>query len=338
MKQTRRIFIKKTGQVVAGLGLVSGIPLISSCGSPSANVDQELEKGAEKEVEKASTGELFFKISLAQWSLNKSLFAGEMDNLDFAAKAKNDFGIEAVEYVNQFFKDKAEDQTYLAEMKKRAADNGVKSLLIMIDGEGGLGDTDDAKRKQAVENHYKWVEAAKFLGCHSIRVNAYGEGTAADVAKAAVDGLGSLAEFAAKSGMNVIVENHGGYSSNGMWLTNVMNEIHRTNCGTLPDFGNFCLKQTQEENWQDRKCLDEYDRYKGVREMMPLAKAVSAKTHDFDENGNETHTDYKKMMQIVKDAGYTGYVGVEYEGREMPAEDGIRATKALLERVGKELS
>jgi len=334
MKQTRRIFIKKTGQVVAGLGLVTGIPLLTSCGAPPTNTAEET---TDNQPAKQNAAELFFKISLAQWSLHKTFFDGKLDNLDFAAKAKNDFGIEAIEYVNQFFKDKAEDQTYLAEMKKRAADNGVKSLLIMIDGEGGLGDTDDAKRKEAVENHYKWVEAAKFLGCHSIRVNAYGEGMAADVGKAAINGLGSLAEFAAKSDINVIVENHGGYSSNGMWLSNVMKQINLPNCGTLPDFGNFCLKQTEEEKWADRTCLDEYDRYKGVRELMPHAKAVSAKSHDFDENGNETKTDYKQMLEIVKNAGYTGYIGVEYEGSKLSEDEGIKATKALLERAGKSL-
>ena len=330
MKQTRRIFIKKTGQVIAGLGLVTGIPLLTGCGTPPANPTDET---ADNQPQKQSASELFFKISLAQWSLHNAIFDKKMDNLDFAAKAKNDFGIEAIEYVNQFFKDKAEDKAYLTKMKKRAADNGVKSLLIMIDGEGGLGDTDDAKRKEAVENHYKWVEAAKFLGCHSIRVNAYGEGTAADVGKAAIDGLGSLSEFAAKSDINVIVENHGGYSSNGMWLSNVMKEINLPNCGTLPDFGNFCLKKSD-----DGKCMDEYDRYKGVRELMPLAKAVSAKSHDFDENGNETKTDYQQMLQIVKDTGYTGYIGVEYEGSKLSEEEGIKATKALLERAGRSLS
>lgn len=340
MKQSRRIFIKRTGQISLGLGLITGIPLLQSCSSPPSNETQETqtEQNTENQSNQPTATDLFFKISLAQWSLHKSFFDGKLDNLDFAAKAKNDFGIEAIEYVNQFFKDKAEDQTYLAEMKKRAADNGVKSLLIMVDGEGGLGDTDDAKRKESVENHYKWVEAAKFLGCHSIRVNAYGEGTAADVAKAAVDGLGSLTEFAAKSNINVIVENHGGYSSNGMWLSNVMKEINMENCGTLPDFGNFCLKQTDEEKWEDRKCLDEYDRYKGVTELMEHAKAVSAKSHNFDENGNETKTDYTKMLQIVKDAGYTGYIGVEYEGKELSEDEGVKATKALLEKAGRAVS
>ena len=280
--------------------------------------------------------DLFFKISLAEWSFHKALFAKEIDHLDFAKIAKQQYGIEGVEYVNQFFKDKAKDMDYLKEMKMRAEGEGVRSLLIMCDGEGGLGDTNESQRKTAVENHYKWVEAAKFLGCHSIRVNAYGEGTAAEVASAAIDGLGSLAGFAKDYDLNVIVENHGGYSSNGKWLTDVMKQIDMPNCGTLPDFGNFCLKGTYENG--KMTCEDMYDRYQGVSEMMPFAKAVSAKTHAFDASGNETETDYLRMMKIVKDAGYKGFVGIEYEGYVLSQADGVRASKALLMKVGAELS
>ena len=271
----------------------------------------------------------FFKISLAQWSLHRTLRGGGMDNLDFAAKTKNDFGIEAVEYVNQFFKDKAEDTAYLDQMTQRATDVGVQQLIIMIDGEGGLGDPDDGARMKAVENHYKWVEAAKYLGCHSIRVNAYGVGSAEDVGLAAVDGLGRLATFAQNRGINVIVENHGGYSSNGSWLAGVMKQVGMDNCGTLPDFGNFCIERGEDG------CANEYDRYQGVEEMMPFAKAVSAKSHDFDANGNEINTDYARMLKIVKDHGYSGYVGIEYEGSGLSEDEGIMATKKLLEKVGR---
>ncbi len=267
-----------------------------------------------------------FEISLAEWSLHKTLFGGKLNHLDYAATAKKEFGIEAVEYVNQFFKDKANDSKYLAEMKQRAADQGVKSLLIMIDGEGNLGDPDEAKRKQAVENHYKWVEAAKTLGCHSIRVNAGSSGTYEEQMSRAADGLRALSEFGAKHGLNVIVENHGGLSSNGAWLAGVMKKVNLPNCGTLPDFGNFRIKDNE---W--------YDRYQGVEELMPFAKAVSAKSHDFDDAGNETKTDYLKMMKIVLAAGYSGYVGIEYEGSKLDEFAGIRATKALLEKVRTQL-
>lgn len=265
-----------------------------------------------------------FKISLAEWSLHQALFGRtepKMDNLDFPRAAREDYGIEAVEYVNQFWKDKAADEKYLADLKKRCTDHGVRSVLIMCDGEGALGDPDEAKRKKAVENHHRWVDAAKFLGCHSIRVNAQSSGSYDEQMKLAANGLARLTEYGEKNKIGVIVENHGGLSSNGAWLAAVMKTVNNSWCGTLPDFGNF----------------GDYDRYKGVTELMPFAKGVSAKSHDFDDDGNETHTDYFKMMKIVLDAGYSGYVGIEYEGGKISESDGIRATKKLLERVKERL-
>ena len=265
----------------------------------------------------AEESEPLFKISLAEWSFHRALKAGKMDNLDFPKVAKQDFDIDCVEYVNVFFMDKAKDQTYLKELKKRCDDLGVKSGLIMCDDEGDLGDPDDAKRTKAVENHYKWVEAAKFLGCHSIRVNARSSGDPKEQHKHAVDGLRRLSEFGAKHDMNVIVENHGGISSNGEWLAGVMKAVGLKNCGTLPDFGNFKISPTEN-----------YDRYKGVAEMMPYAKGVSAKSHDFDAQGDETEIDYFKMMKIVLDAGYHGYVGIEYEGRDAQRARGRQTDQA----------
>ena len=268
-----------------------------------------------------------FEISIAEWSLHKSLFGKKISNLDFPVVAKKEFKISAVEYVNQFFKDKATDKNYLNELKKICDNEGVKSLLIMCDGEGKLGDPDKNKRISSVNNHKRWIEAAKHLGCHSIRVNASSSGSYDDQQKLAADGLSRLSEFASTHGLNVIVENHGGLSSNGQWLSGVMKSVNMKNCGTLPDFGNFRIGGGKT-----------YDRYKGVKELMPFAKAVSAKSHDFDDNGNEIHTDYHKMMKIVIDAGYRGYVGVEYEGSKLSEYDGIKATKKLLESVREKLS
>ena len=268
-----------------------------------------------------------FEISIAEWSLHKSLFGKKISNLDFPVVAKKEFKISAVEYVNQFFKDKATDKNYLNELKKICDNEGVKSLLIMCDGEGKLGDPDKNKRISSVNNHKRWIEAAKHLGCHSIRVNASSSGSYDDQQKFAADGLSRLSEFASTHGLNVIVENHGGLSSNGQWLSGVMKSVNMKNCGTLPDFGNFRIGGGKT-----------YDRYKGVKELMPFAKAVSAKSHDFDDNGNEVHTDYHKMMKIVIDAGYRGYVGVEYEGSKLSEYDGIKATKKLLESVREKLS
>lgn len=299
----RRRFLKDFGRASAGLGLaaLTGDTLV------------------------AADGKMPFRISLAEWSLHQTIQAGKLDNLGFPEFTKKQFDIDAIEYVNQFFKDKAKDQDYLAELKKRVADLGATSLLIMIDDEGDLGDADDTKRKQAVENHYPWVEAAKFLGCHSIRVNARSSGTADEQRQRAVDGLRQLCEFAANHQINIIVENHGGLSSNGAWLAAVIKEVNLPNCGTLPDFGNFDLGDGQS-----------YDRYLGVKELMPFAKGVSAKSCEFDDNGNEVQTDFRQMMQIVLDASYDGYVGIEYEGKKHSEIDGIRLTKALLEKIRSE--
>ena len=273
-----------------------------------------------------------FKISLAQWSLHRAFFSKDkknaLDPLKFAEIAKKDYDIDAVEYVNQFYASKKKDEAYLKDVKKVADDNAVTSVLIMCDGEGALGDADEKKRKIAVENHYRWVEWAKFLGCHSIRVNAQSSGKYDEQVERAADGLRQLSEWAAKMAINVIVENHGGLSSNGEWLAKVMKKVDLQTCGTLPDFGNFRVSNTEE-----------YDRYKGVDEMMPFAKGVSAKSHDFDDKGNETKTDYRKMMEIVlKKHKYSGYVGIEYEGGKLSEPDGIRATKKLLEAILKEMT
>ncbi|MFZ4574768.1 MAG: sugar phosphate isomerase/epimerase family protein [Phycisphaerales bacterium] len=279
----------------------------------------------------ATTKAPLFTISLAEWSLHKAIFAGEMTNMDFPRKAKEEFGIDAVEYVNQFFKDRAKDAKYLKELDTRCKDLGVTSVLIMCDGEGALGDADEKKRTQAVENHYKWADAAKALGCHSIRVNAQSSGTWDEQRDRAADGLRKLTEYGAKLELNVIVENHGGLSSNGEWLAATIKKVDHPRCGTLPDFGNFALGKDEkgEEKW--------YDRYKGVEEMMPFAKAVSAKSHEFDDKGEETKTDYTRMMKIVVAAGYKGRVGVEYEGGKHSETDGVKLTKALLERVREKM-
>jgi len=302
MPNDRRTFIKHTAFAAAGLAFA---PRIFG----------------------AFNNDKFFEISLAQWSLHKTLFAKKLDNLDFPLVAKRDFGISIVEYVNAFFKDKAQDTNYLNELLKRSKDNGVTNHLIMIDGEGGMAELNDEKRMKAVENHYKWVDAAKYLGCKTIRVNAYGEGSREDVQKAAVDGLSRLGEYGEKVGINIIVENHGGYSSDGDWLATVMKTVNKKNVGTLPDLGNFCLKRGPNYT-----CLEEYDKYKGTQELLPFAKGVSAKTNNFDEQGNCVETDYVKMMKIIKDAGFKGIIGIEYEGRTLSEEEGIRKTKALLER------
>lgn len=336
--------------------------LATSAAALAATTQGTLFTACSQQSEEAASGkEALFKISLAQWSLHRALRAGELDPLDFPKFTKETFSIEAVEWVNQFFfvdhdtlGAQPKEQSYLAEMKKRVDDLGMKSLLIMCDRVGSLGHSDAAKRTAAVEGHYAWLEAAKFLGCHSIRVNAASDGSLSPEQQADLcsDGLRRLSEKAAEYDLNVIVENHGGLSSNGAWLAKVIQNVGLKNCGTLPDFGNFYVVRNRgdAEQWEKAKAPfagdpayaeDElglyYDRYLGMKDLMPFAKGVSAKAHDFDEQGNEIHTDYLQAMKIVKDSGYRGYVGIEYEGSELGEVEGIKKTKALLDRVFAEV-
>lgn len=304
----RRSFIKQSAlAAAAGLSAVS-----SGCKS--------MGYGSSKEP---------YKISIAEWSFHRTIRNEQkMTNLDFPKVCRREFDIEGVEYVNQFFMDKARDENYLKELSRICEGEGVKSLIIMCDGEGNLGDPDDSKRKQAALNHHKWADAAKFLGCHSIRVNAAtgNVGSFEEQQKRAADGLVSVSMYCRRLGLNCIVENHGGLSSHGKWLAGVMELVDMQNCGTLPDFGNFRIDGAES-----------YDRYQGVEELMPFAKAVSAKSHEFDSEGNEVNTDYRRMMKIVLEHKYHGYVGIEYEGGKHSEFDGVRLTKELLVQVRSEL-
>ncbi|MBT8044501.1 MAG: sugar phosphate isomerase/epimerase [Verrucomicrobiae bacterium] len=272
-------------------------------------------------AEKINAAEHRFQISLAEWSLHRTLRKGKLTNLDFPQYAKDKFGIHAVEYVNSFFKKQAKDRAYLKDLKSRTDSEGIRNVLIMCDGEGKLGAKTAAERAKTVDNHKQWVEAAKFLGCHSIRVNAAGSGSPEELAKKVTEGLRALSEFAKDFDVNVIVENHGGLSSDGAWLSAVLKGINMPNCGSLPDFGNFA----------------KYDRYQGLKDLMPYAKGVSAKSNEFDEQGNEIKTDFLKAMKIVAASAYKGYVGIEYAGPKLSEDDGILATKTLLERVFKQI-
>lgn len=305
MKNTnRRNFLKTTAAATAGTILAS--PVLAG-------------------IAKADSP---WKISLAEWSFNNSIFDGKLTNLEFPVKTR-ELGIGAVEYVNQFFMDKAKDEKYLSELRKICKNEGVDSLLIMCDREGMVGHPEKEERIQTVENHKKWVDAAAFLGCHSIRVNAGSRGSWEEQQKLAADGLSMLADYGKTKDIHILVENHGGLSSNAEWLAGVMEMVDDKYVGTLPDFGNFII---------NRETGEEYDRYKGVRLLMPYANGVSAKSHAFNEKGEETKSDYLRLMKIVKDAGYRGYVGIEYEGNELSETKGIIATKELLLDVFEKLS
>jgi sugar phosphate isomerase/epimerase len=310
--ETRRNFLKKT---LMGAGVIMLAPSITS---------NPLKKSQ-------------IKISLAEWSIHRAIRAGKIDHLDFPLIAKRDYGISAVEYVNGLFggtkmdfKEAAKNKDYLAELLKRSKDAGVFNHLLMVDDEGPLALPDDKVRLASVDDHKKWIEAAKFLGCLTVRVNLHGDGTSEAKKTASIDSLGRLGDFAKSLNLNIVVENHGHESSNGVWVADVMKQVNRSNVGTLPDFGNFCLS----EDWgtTQGECKDYYDRYKGVQEMLPFAKGVSAKTYDFDSNGEQPKMDYKRLIDIVKASGFSGYIGVEFEGNTQPEEEGIRKSKALLEK------
>jgi sugar phosphate isomerase/epimerase len=319
----RRSLLLKSTQ---GACLLAAASLMGGCsGAEEMSEEQALEL-RDGLLEGPGTG-LFFRLSLAQWSLHRSLWSGEMDHLDFAAEARA-LGFSAVEYVNTFFADRATDTDYLDEMNLRAADAGVSQLLIMVDAEGSLGDGDDVARREAVDNHHKWVDAAARLGCHSIRVNAQGKGEAEEVAERVAESLGMLAQYAAPAGISILVENHGGYSSDAAWLAGVMRAVNMENCGTLPDFGNFTLSMFPPRT---------YDRYRGVEELMPWARGVSAKSYDFTASGEESSMDYRRLLGIVAAAGYRGHIGVEYEGSRLSERAGVLATASLLRRTGAAL-
>ena len=327
----RRIFIKNTALTSLGIGF-SGL---TSCTTNSGN------EQATKAVKEA-----YFKFSLAQWSIHNMIREDGLDPYEFAAKAKG-WGFEGLEYVSQLYEERFDEsqslasnlETMILELNRRSADQGLENLLLMVDLDPEKGDmavTDKVTRDAAVENHFPWVDTTAALGCHSMRINMFGSFDAAEWKTASVEALGKLGEYAAKQNVNIIIENHGWLTSNAALLMEVINEVNMPNCGTLPDFGNFCTKRPDMARWGD--CEEEYDKYQGVAELMPAAKAVSAKSYDFDANGNETTIDYARMLDIVKKGGYKGYIGVEYEGKRLSEEEGILATKNLLMKLNDNLA
>lgn len=321
----RRDFICKTSQTGLALSLLG----MHACGSNKIN----------------SKDPFFFKLSLAQWSLHKAIRETKtLDPFDFAKKAKS-LGFEGLEYVNQLYS--IDENNKLASIKKltkelklRSDDEGMTNVMIMIDHEGDLSVSDKFGRDSAIQDHVVWVDAAAELSCSSIRVNLFGDDGEKDIQawhNGSVDGMGRLAEYAAKSNINVIVENHGGLSSNPELVAKVLKEINMPNCGSLPDFGNFCIEKDSGKRWEG-ECIKEYDVYKGTELLLPYAKGISAKTFDFDLDGDEVTFDYVRLMKMIKTSGFKGFIGVEYEGNNLPEVEGILATKDLILKVAKEIA
>jgi sugar phosphate isomerase/epimerase len=320
-------------------GILLALPLLFATQFSCKETKKEKSEEIKATEMKADASEPFFKLSLAQWSINKMIRNDKVDPYTFAEKAKK-WGFTGLEYVSQLYPADLENNEYSAEAistfveksNAEAKKHGMRNVLIMIDRQGNLAVSDAAERKAAVERHYKWVDAAAAMGCHAIRVNLAGSDIPEEWMANSIDGLTQLATYAKDKNINIIVENHGGLSSNGAMLAEVMTKVNMDNCGTLPDFGNFCIKRSPTG------CDEAYDKYKGVKELMVHAKAVSAKSHDFDEAGNETEIDYTRILQTVKDAGYSGYIGVEYEGSNLSEEEGIIATRDLLLRAAKSVN
>lgn len=363
MKNNRRNFLRKAALGAAGLGLASSLPQIlqaaalqsghpqNTANSQTGNPQNPAAAPQTNHPDKpnaAATPEikpLFFKLAVSQFSFASQFWTQQLKPLDFPAKSK-ELGIPGLDYCSMFFADKAKDQAFLTQLKQRSADAGCYNLRIMVDGEGVLGDLNPTIRTKAIENHYKWMDAAATLGCPMIRVNVEGEGKPEDVAIAAVDSLGRLIEYGRKQNVDVIVENHIGISCNAAWLAGVMKQVNSPHCGTLADFGNFCVNRTKPETmdiagYMKTKCLEEYPRYKGITELMPYAKGVHAKTHLFNPDGTDQETDFNRMFKIIKESGFTGWVSIEYEGGlfKMYTKDskylddyaGTTATKSLVE-------
>ena len=274
------------------------------------------------------------KISLAQWSLHRAIKINQtLSPFDFSLKAR-EMGFDAVEYVSSLYWKELKTKPIKKVTKtllNNSKDHGIKNLLIMIDGEGDLASNSKNKRQKSIDNHKKWIEMAYDLGCHSIRVNLNGEKIKNKWIENSSESLTQLCLISRKDKINIIVENHGGLSSNASFLANVMKNVNLDNCGTLPDFGNFCIEKIDPENYFSQ-CINEYDKYQGMAELMPYAKAVSAKSYDFDSNGEESTIDFKKILDITKEFNYDGYYGIEYEGLNLGENKGIIKTKKLLER------
>ncbi|MCG3126830.1 MAG: hypothetical protein CHACPFDD_01685 [Phycisphaerae bacterium] len=312
---TRRDALRQTALAAATLAAPA-----AALAAPAASLLPTAAAGAFAGPQSGGERKAAFDISLAAWSVNRMFYSGRLKQIDMPELARKQCDLAGLELVNSFFP--SPQYRYCQDLSKRATDHGVRILLIMCDGEGDLSAADKAQRAQAVRNHRKWVDVAAALGCHSIRCNSGGEAKNADSIKRCAEACAALVEYARADKINIIIENHGGLSADPGSMLEVIKQVNDPLFGTLPDFGNF---------------PKEVDRYEAVRAWMPHARAVSAKCHEFDDKGEETATDYHKMMRIVVEAGYHGFVGIEYEGKSDDEIAGVLTCKRLLERCRQEL-
>ena len=264
----------------------------------------------------------WLKLAVQQYSFNRQLRSGELAMIDYPRTVVKGTGIKALEYYNGHMEEKARDTGFFEEVRKRCDDLGAVNTMMLCKSKDALDSPDPEIRASAIEGYRPWLDATKILGGQYIRVDVRSDGDPDEQKKHAADGLTALCEVAGSEyELGIVVENHGGHSGNGKWVAELMETVALDNCGTLPDFQNF----------------KEYDPYMGIEEMMPYAKIVCAKAKAFDEAGNEINVDYRRMLKIVKDSGYTGYIGIEFEGHGVDPIAGINLTKELIETVMTEL-
>ena len=293
-------------------------------------------------------------IGLQMYSFAPLIMQGKFDLLGFPDLVKNTYGINGAEYWSIPFMGRENDRDFLNDLKRRSDDNGVDNLIILVDDidiktmQSGpsLASSNKNDRDTAIDYHKKWVDVAKNIGCHSIRINLRSEEeNDQKILENSSESISKLIEFSKQDIISIVIENHGGITGDADWLVSLMKNVDSKHLGTLPDFGtyNFCIKRGNL-NFQSlsENCEDQYDKYLGVKKLMPYAKGVSAKSHEFDKDGEELSTNYSRMIKIISESNYKGYITIEYEGAMkgmfggegtyLSPHEGILATKKLINK------
>ena len=293
-------------------------------------------------------------IGLQMYSFAPLIMQGKFDLLGFPDLVKNTYGINGAEYWSIPFMGRENDKDFLNDIKRRSDDNGVDNLIILVDDidiktmQSGpsLASSNKNDRDTAIDYHKKWIDVAKEIGCHSIRVNLKSdESDNKKILDNSSESISRLIEFSKQDNISIVIENHGGITADADWLVSLIKNVDNKYVGTLPDFGdyNFCVDRGAL-NFDDigKVCKNQYDKYLGVKKLMPYAKGVSAKSHEFGKDGEELSTNYSRMIKIISESNYKGYITIEYEGAMMGMfggegtylnpHEGILATKKLINK------
>ncbi len=272
------------------------------------------------------------EIGLSTWSLHRHMgpikrqvvtdtgekhewteeYPEDVSLLDFAGFARKEYGLTHLELIQMSFP--STEASYLKKLRSavEAAEAVIENVPIDV---GDICELAPERRAEHVRNIKSWMDVAAAIGSRAVRVNTGPSREGSDALALAVESCKRLAEHADKLGLNVLIENHGGISSDPQLLKQLIESVSTERMGACPDFGGF----------------DEAIRYDGLQKIMPLAKLVHAKSYAFDEHGEETAIDYARCMQIVKNSGFSGVLSIEYEG-DGNASEGIKKTKELILR------